>query len=476
MLPTPVKPPVKLLVLLLIVAGAALRVVGISDDFWLDEIWSWRIASSMKSATDVLFSPAARYDNNHPLNTLLMYAIGEQQNWSVWRLPALVCGIGSTVVAASFLRRRGVGEMLIGAILFSFSYPLIFYSSEARGYSLVVFFAMLAMDALDRYARRPAMLRSVIFVLVCVLGFLSHLTFLHAYLGLLVWSIVRFSRDAPSRREMLTHLARCHALPILFFVALWWTFARHIVIGGSPPKPVFAAIIDAVGRLFASGESHAAAIAACAAVLLVMIACLVSLGRDRRFDWLGLLVVSVVFSPAIALAYQIISTGQHQPIAPRYFIVPYAMFVVAASIALAEWVRRGGRTRRAVRSGLILVFVAANLWQTIRFLRVGRGHYADAVAYIARRTPSPVIMVLPDDPLRSGMVLEFYARRVLPPEKRLQISTGDVMWVVLANDDHHAPPAQRIEQHVFDRDFDYYGLSGYSWYLYRGPMIAPQTR
>ena len=93
---------------------------------------------------------------------------------------------------------------------------------------------------------------------------------------------------------------------------------------------------------------------------------------------------------------------------------------------------------------------------------------------MARRTPSPVITVLPDDPLRSGMVLEFYARRVLPPERRLQISTGSVMWVVIANDGHHAPPGQQIEQHVLERDFDYYGLSGYSWYLYRGPMIPPR--
>src|SRR6187397_2250996 len=127
MLPTPVKPTVKLLILLLIFLGAVLRFAGIFDDFWLDEIWSWRIASSLKSVPDVLLSPAARYDNNHPLNTLSMYAMGEERNWSVWRLPALACGIGSTVLAATFLRRRGGGEMLLGTLLFTCSYPLVFF-------------------------------------------------------------------------------------------------------------------------------------------------------------------------------------------------------------------------------------------------------------------------------------------------------------------------------------------------------------
>jgi hypothetical protein len=289
------------------------------------------------------------------------------------------------------------------------------------------------------------------------------------------WSVIRFGRDARSRSEVVTHLARCHALPILFFGALWWTFARHFIIGGSPPQPAFEAIVDAIGRLFASGESHAAAIAASAAALFITIACFVILGRDRWFDWLVLFVVTIVISPAIVLAYQLIATGQRQPIAPRYFIVPYAMLLLAISIASAQWLRRGGRARLAVVTGLTLVFVISNLWQTIRFLRLGRGHYADAVAYMARRTRSPAITVLPDDPLRSGMVLEFYARRVLPAERRLQVSNGSVMWVVVANDGHHAPPAPQIEQHALERDFDYYGLSGYSWYLYRGPMIPPET-
>ena len=65
---------------------------------------------------------------------------------------------------------------------------------------------------------------------------------------------------------------------------------------------------------------------------------------------------------------------------------------------------------------------------------------------------------------------------MLPPGKELVIYDDRTpaaarrfppQWAIVHNNAHHAPPADHILDFTFDRDFDFYGLSGYSWYIYR---------
>ena len=61
----------------LLIAAAIPRLIAIHDDFWLDEIWSLQFSKLVEGPLDVLFRPELRHDNNHPLNTLWMYVLGE---------------------------------------------------------------------------------------------------------------------------------------------------------------------------------------------------------------------------------------------------------------------------------------------------------------------------------------------------------------------------------------------------------------
>ena len=102
----------------------------------------------------------------------------------------------------------------------AFSYPMILYSSEARGYALAIFFALLAFIALR--AGDPARRGAIpVFWLSVTLGFLSHLTFAHVYFALLAWSIARpLLRREPFARG-LASAARWHAVPLLFLAAFY---------------------------------------------------------------------------------------------------------------------------------------------------------------------------------------------------------------------------------------------------------------
>src|SRR3954454_15073430 len=178
----------------IVIAAAALRIPGMLTDFWLDEIWSLHIAKAIHSPLDVLLSSSARIDNNHPLHTWYLWTIGDVKQWWIYRLPALMCGIGSVVVAAHAMRRRSAMEAIAAAVLLGFSFPLVFYSSEARGYSPAVFFTLVAFDAMLRYVERPRWASAIVFNVACVLGFLSHLTFVHFYLAALYWTLLRVRR------------------------------------------------------------------------------------------------------------------------------------------------------------------------------------------------------------------------------------------------------------------------------------------
>src|SRR5688500_17228352 len=177
---------VSLVIFALVFLAAVPRVAGVYGDFWLDEIWSWRIAANIAAPKWILLHPVARYDNNHPLNTLTMWLSGHHVYSAVYRVPAVMSGIGTIVVAAIVLRRRGVAEMFAGVLLVGFACRLVSCSSEARGYAPAVFFALVAFDALDRYLRSRGWFANLAFVLACVLGIAAHLTFVYFWAAAVV--------------------------------------------------------------------------------------------------------------------------------------------------------------------------------------------------------------------------------------------------------------------------------------------------
>ena len=80
-----------LLTVAICMAALALRWEVATDAFWLDEIWSYYLTQVMGSSWDAF--TVIRIDNNHLLNTLYIYWVGDQANWIVYRLPAITSGV-----------------------------------------------------------------------------------------------------------------------------------------------------------------------------------------------------------------------------------------------------------------------------------------------------------------------------------------------------------------------------------------------
>jgi hypothetical protein len=172
---------------LVLLAAAVLRAPGMFHDFWFDEAWSYLLVREfVSSPADIL--TRLHVDNNHPLNSLFLYVLGDRTAWYVYRVPAFVFGVGAVVLAGAIMARRGRAHASAAMILVGCSYPLVVYSSEARGYSPMVFFVLLALDSYERHLATRAWFPLATFWTAVILGFLSHLTFAHAYGAMLVWA------------------------------------------------------------------------------------------------------------------------------------------------------------------------------------------------------------------------------------------------------------------------------------------------
>src|SRR5213593_3818870 len=199
--------------------AGAIRSAGLWKDLWLDEVWSLQVASGMRSALDVF---TLHHEINHYLNTLWLYWIGANAGNVQYHLLSFVCGVTAVAVAVVICRRRSVAAAWIAFVLFSFSYELVAYSTEARGYAAAVLCALVAFDAWERYTAKPRLLWASVYVVACMLGILSQPIFVAFLAAAIAASIYRRPPSA-----MLIH-----ACPILALAALWSADMRIVEVGG----------------------------------------------------------------------------------------------------------------------------------------------------------------------------------------------------------------------------------------------------
>ena len=110
------------------------RLPGLFTDFWVDEVWSLSDVLALESWTDIFLT--LRIDNNHHLNSAWLFLLGSGQHAALYRLPAFVAGLGSVVIAWRIGARDGRLNGGLTALVFAWSFPLAYYSSEARGYAI----------------------------------------------------------------------------------------------------------------------------------------------------------------------------------------------------------------------------------------------------------------------------------------------------------------------------------------------------
>lgn len=463
--------------LILILLAAWGRSFFLSDDFWFDEIWSLEFARG--SALDVFFR--FHHDNNHKLNTLCLWFLGERDDWQAYRYPSFIAGLLTIPLVVAIALRHG--DAGYAGTLYTFSFVMGVYSTEARGYAMLVLFSLLAFAFLREYLSGRRWLWLPLFWLTAILGFLAHLTFVHAYFAFVVWSMRRFSSEKRGSSFEIAQLLRCHAIPALFFCLLYWVDIRKMERGGSDVNYANAVEIlaDIFGTTVGAPQIWWLALPAFVVIARLLFWELRSEWRYGSDEW--------VFYVAVILASPLLFVIVLNPGAlfVRYFLVSIAFFLLLLGRSLQR-LHDGGRWSKEFATLMVVAMVGGNLLFGLGFFTGGgRGQYSFDLQRIAgeRNVNEPLndITVSSDHDFRNGKLVEFYTKRLAIPFVKYvpndSLPRRGTDWRIIHSlDPLFDPPAEikdslgnRYELATRGRGLRRAGISGWAWFLYRRDML-----
>jgi len=389
---------------LVVAAGVLIRVRAAFNDLWMDEIWSLELVRELHSALGVFTQ--THHDNNHYLNSLFIYFLGQHGNWPGYRIPAEVFGIGTIVLAWLIGARRDRWAAFFCMFLVSFSYVLILYSSEARGYAPLIFFCFLCLLVLHSFFDKPRWQSAALFSLSTVIGLTSHLTFVIFLCASLLWFWVRLLKLKWSILRIAAWTAACYAAPFIYFVALYVVDLRYLQIGGGTPITVLDGYGATLAWAFGGPNASRWQWFTGAISVLGLVAGLVLLIRDRSDEWIFFLGAVVV----MPLTMPLFEHGTLHYV--RYFIVALGFLLLLLGRVLG-WLFQSGRSGKITSAFLCLFFLTLNGSAVGSLLKYGRGHIAEAVNFMAENAKEQPVSLGGEQDFRTQFMLGFYWREMM---------------------------------------------------------------
>jgi hypothetical protein len=452
---------------IIVVVGTALRIPGLFTDFWLDEIWTLAIVKTLGSPVEIFTE--IRHSNNHYLNTLVFYSLGDQAHWVPFRIHSLVSGVGAVALAWLMAARGGALSAILASGATAVSYLLIHYSSEARGYAMAVLFAFVAFLAARSFVERHRWVDAVVLWIAVCLGLLAQLSYVHVLAALGLWVPVALYKRRRSVGEAVARAVQALAVPAIFSVVFYVLELRHMRIGGGPDQNPLGVLIKTLS--YAGGGPGAGRLAAIVALatLGILVGAVVWRARQGSDDWV-FFAVAIVVSPVALL----LLSGS-EVLFVRYFVVSVAFGLVIAGMALADLVRGPVAARVAVVS-IVGLFVIGNLVNVAGFYRYGRGAYLEGLRLIADESPG-ITTLATDNDFRNGALFAYY-RDFLDPRRRVvyvpaqRLPWGGSGWFI----EHRIGELGEVGPEHTDRYgntyelrtvLPYSDLSGMHWLIYR---------
>jgi hypothetical protein len=397
-----------------LLAAAAIRLAGINNQLWLDEIWSIRLAQLAGTPLRVF---TLHFDNNHWLNTLVLMFLGPGRSFWQYHVFAEICGIGTVLLGWLLARRSIPALILLGASEF-----LVEYSTDARGYAPAGFFALAALLALRRHLSHPSRWTAVVMSVSAVLGLLSHLTFAILLAALAGTSVIGLLRNGRTWPYAIAHSLMWWAVPMVVLATLYFVDVRQMIRGGGPDTPSNLPSQAAAMFLGVPINSWAAPICGLAAVLLWMVQTW-RLYQAGDMLW-PVMVVAMAFVVGVLFFWP-----RSDYLHPRYVYVVVPLILIAIGMELDVWICKSRGGSLAV-TFVLTCFCIANAIPLARFLKIGRGEYLQTLNVIIDGTAGSDMVVATSDrhPTSTLMVLQYYKEyHVAVPWKQL-LTLADGPW------------------------------------------------
>jgi hypothetical protein len=396
-----------------IAAGFILRCLAAQGELWLDELWS--LIHVIDLNTPVAIFTSVKHDNNHLLNSVWMWLMGLREPALAHRLPSLFFSVVLLIaLARHLLAHQRDGTMATWIVLVAASYPVILYSTEARGYSLALLMSVIGYLSLVRLLERPSDSKAMLaFSISGIIGCLSHAIYVLFLAPAIVW--IGYCAITSAAELNVRKLVRTAILPpVLTACILTLTFYAGMEIGGAPLLPYLEVAASTISVSF-GGEPLSASSPAVTGwsaflALFVIVVCISELAMwVRSKDPQAVLVSLILITPWIAVPLL-----QPHFILPRYFLIQ----VVFAYLVVARFTCRlasRGTLGRGIGIALIIAIVAANVRHTYQLWSLGRSHFREVFSSAASsvRKGDDKVSIGGDQDFQNSLRLH-YAIRSLP--------------------------------------------------------------
>lgn len=378
---------------LLVIAGIALlaRLFHLGSGYWIDEIYAVQGSFRLAFGDIVTTFPG---DNHHPLYSLAgrgtLVLFGESP-WAL-RLPAAIFGVltvpATYLVARLALARR---EALLASLLLATSYHHVWFSQNARGYTLIALLALLGTWALVRMLETGSWRMAFTFAAIAGLGVYTHMTMVfitiaHAVVAAIALVVPEQGQPRISWKVPVTAFLLGAALATVLYAPMigqvldfflrnpsqlrgvstpMWALRealRVLLLGVGAPGAIVAAVVLAGGA--------AIGIAGFASIL------------QRRRN----LALAFAIPPVVMLAGALAGRGTMYP---RFFFFAAGMAIIvlvrglfATGEAASRWrLPVAGPVIGTVLAGALVVASAASLSFNYRF---PKQDFAGAMEYVLR--------------------------------------------------------------------------------------------
>jgi len=373
-----------------------LRLIGLNSGLWLDEIETL-VHFARHSLPEIIGHYST---NNHPLYSVLAHAalqsLGEHP-WSL-RVPAMVFGVAcvpmlyvlGTVVASRT-------EALLAAALLTVSYHHIWFSQNARGYTILAFWAMLSTFLLLKALREDRIGYAISYGAAAALGVYTQLTMgfiVAAHLLVCVW--LQVGRADEVRRMNWQRLAIGFALAATFSFLLYAPVLPEMYRIFRQPSPLRKIATHhwalwQIVRGLKAGFGEWGALASS----LLFAGGLLDYFYHRRLVFM-LFVLPVLLTAIGVLVLRL-------AMQPRYFFPQIglgALVLVRGATLVGDWVTRNWRVYAARRSnttalgtGLVGVVMLANAIHLGYLYRYPKQDYEQALRFVeAERAPEEAVI------------------------------------------------------------------------------------
>ncbi len=160
----------------------------------------------------------------------------------------------------------------------------------------------------------------------------------------------------------------------------------------------------------------------------------------------------------------------------RYFALSIPFLLLLLARTLGGLAARGSRGRW-LHAAVLGAILAGNAYHVAVFLRVGRGHYREAVDYMLEHTQGPDVTVTSDHDFRNKLMLWFYVPLAKLPKKVVYVPLWSappegVEWLIRHSleKDPHPPFETKVGPLTYRLEYraPFFGeLSGFHWFVYR---------